>query len=98
MIARRRRNFFGGIIVFYRDFYDMFVRFGGVFNAILKDFYNKMRYKIPKNFPPAAGPSRLYDEIRKEHATPPLPPYCFEIQTTRGRFHRGGLHVIQLMG
>ena len=48
MIARRRRKIFGGIIVFYMDFYDMFVRFGGVFNAILKDLYSKMQYKIPK--------------------------------------------------
>ena len=49
MIARRRRKIFGGIIVFYMDLYDMFVRFGGVFNAILKDLYSKMRYKI-QNF------------------------------------------------
>ena len=48
MIARRRRKNFGGIIVFYMDLYDMFVRFGGVFNAILKDLYSKMRYKIQK--------------------------------------------------
>ena len=34
--------------MFYMDLYDMFVRFGGVFNAILKDLYSKMRYKIQK--------------------------------------------------
>ena len=43
--------------MFYMDFYDMFVRFGGVFNAILKDLCSKIRYKIPKIFPPAAGQS-----------------------------------------
>ena len=98
MIARRRPKNFGGIIVFYMDFYDMFVRFGGVFNAILKDLCSKMRYKIPKFFPPAAGQSRLLNEIRKEHAKPPL--IVSRSKQLGGFFllRGGGLHVIVLMG
>ena len=98
MIARRRPKNFGGIIVFYMDFYDMFVRFGGVFNAILKDLCSKMRYKIPKIFPPAAGQSRLLNEIRKEHAKPPL--IVSRSKQLGGFFllRGGGLHVIVLMG
>ena len=38
-------DFFGVIVMFYMDFYDIFVR-GDVFNTILKDLYSKIRYKF----------------------------------------------------
>ena len=78
MIARRRRKIFGGIIVFYMDFYDIFVRFGGVFNAILKDLYSKMRYKIPKKIPPGGG-QIIENAMNCKYDTQKTPPLFIQI-------------------